>query len=99
MQAAVRLILDEGLPNRFRRHAVAGRAFRAGLDALRLELFPDPSIASNTVSCFKVPNGVEAGAVVKQMRDRYGILIGTWLDRFRSRDRKSTRLNSSHSSI
>ena len=84
MQAAVQLILDEGLPNRFRRHAAAGRAFRAGLDALRLELFPDPSIASNTVSCFKVPNGVEAGAVVKQMRDRYGILIGTGLDRFRS---------------
>jgi aspartate aminotransferase-like enzyme len=84
MQAAVQLILDEGLPNRFQRHAVAGRAFRAGLDALRLELFPDPSIASNTVSCFKVPNGIEAGPVVRQMRDRYGILIGTGLDRFRS---------------
>jgi aspartate aminotransferase-like enzyme len=84
MQAAVRLILEEGLPNRFQRHAVAGRAFRAGLDAMRIELFPDPSIASDTVSCFKVPNGLEAGAVVKQMRDRYGILIGTGLDRFRS---------------
>ncbi|MBI4591651.1 MAG: alanine--glyoxylate aminotransferase family protein [Candidatus Rokubacteria bacterium] len=84
MQAAVQLILDEGLTHRFQRHAVAGRAFRAGLDAMRLELFPDPSIASNTVSCFKVPNGVEAGSVVKQMRDRCGILIGTGLDRFRS---------------
>ncbi len=83
MQAAVQLILEEGLPNRFQRHAVAGRAFRAGLDALRLQLFPDPSIASNTVSCFKVPNGLEANAVVKQMRERYGILIGTGLDRFR----------------
>lgn len=84
MQAAVQLILEEGLPNRFQRHAVAGRAFRAGLDALRIELFPDPSIASDTVSCFKVPNGLEANAVVKQMRDRYGILIGTGLDRFRA---------------
>jgi aspartate aminotransferase-like enzyme len=55
MRAAVDLILEEGLPNRFQRHAAAGRAFRAGLDA-----------------------------VVKQMRDRYGILIGTGLDRFRS---------------
>ncbi len=83
MQAAVQLILDEGLANRFQRHAVAGRAFRAGLDALRLEPFPDSSIASNTVSCFKVPNGLDAYAVVKQMRDRYGILIGTGLERFR----------------
>jgi (S)-ureidoglycine-glyoxylate aminotransferase len=84
MQAATRLILEEGLPHRFQRHEVAARAFRAGLDAMRLEIFPDPSIASNTVTCFKVPNGVEAGAVVNQMRDRYGILIGTGLERFRA---------------
>lgn len=83
MQAAVRLILEEGLPNRFRRHAVAGRAFRAGLGAMRLQLFPDLSIASDTVSCFRVPNGLEAHAIVTQMRDHYGILIGTGLDRFR----------------
>lgn len=84
MQAAVRLILEEGLPNRFHRHAMAGRAFRAGLDAMRLDLFPDPSIASDTVSCFKVPNGFEAGAVVKHLEERYGILIGTGLGHFRS---------------
>jgi len=84
MQAATRLILEEGLPHRFRRHEVASRAFRAGLGAMRLEIFPHPSIASNTVACFKVPNGIEAGAAVKQMRDRYGILIGTGLERFRA---------------
>ena len=84
MQAAATLIREEGLSHRLHRHTVAGHAFRAGLDAMRLELFPDPSIASNTVSCFKTPNGIEAGAVVKLMRDRYGILIGTGLDRMRS---------------
>jgi aspartate aminotransferase-like enzyme len=84
MQAATSLILEEGLPHRFQRHAAAGSAFRAGLDAMRLELFPHPSIASNTVSCFKAPNGIEAGAVVGQMRDQYGILIGTGLEQFRS---------------
>jgi aspartate aminotransferase-like enzyme len=84
MRAAVRLILEEGLPHRLARHALAGRAFRAGLEAMRLELFPDPSIASDTVSCFKAPNGIEAGAVVRQMRDRYGILVGTGLERFRA---------------
>jgi aspartate aminotransferase-like enzyme len=84
MQAATRLILEEGLPHRFRRHRVAAQAFRAGLDAMRLELFPDLSVASDTVACFRVPNGIEAGAVVRQMRDRYGILIGTGLERFRA---------------
>ena len=84
MRAAVDLILEEGLAHRFARHAVAGRAFRAGLEAMRLQLFPDPSVASDTVACFKTPNGIEAGAVVRQMRDRYGILIGTGLDAIRT---------------
>lgn len=81
---ATRLITEEGLANRFRRHAVAGSAFRAGLGAMRLEVFPDESIASNTVSCFRTPPGIEPAAVVKHMRDRYGILIGTGLDKIRA---------------
>ena len=82
--AAVKLILAEGLPHRFRRHEVAGEAFRAGLEAMRLEMFPDASIRSNTVSCFKTPAGVDPAAVVGHMRDRHGILIGTGLDRIRT---------------
>ena len=82
--AAVTLIREEGLEHRFRRHAVAGRAFRAGLDAMRLQMFPDPSLFSNTVSCFKTPAGVEPASVVGHMRDHYGILIGTGLDKMRT---------------
>jgi len=81
---AVKLILAEGLPHRFRRHQVAGEAFRAGVEAMRLEMFPDASIRSNTVSCFKTPAGVEPAAVVSHMRDRHGILIGTGLDKIRT---------------
>jgi alanine-glyoxylate transaminase / serine-glyoxylate transaminase / serine-pyruvate transaminase len=82
--AAVKLILEEGLPHRFRRHEAAGRAFRAGLGAMRIEMFPDASLASNTVSCFKTPDGIDPATVVKHMRDHYGILIGTGLDRMRT---------------
>jgi aspartate aminotransferase-like enzyme len=82
--AAVRLIQEEGLPHRFRRHAVAGAAFRAGLSAMRLEMFPEASIASNTVSCFRTPAGIDPAGVVAHMRDRYGILIGTGLDKIRT---------------
>jgi alanine-glyoxylate transaminase/serine-glyoxylate transaminase/serine-pyruvate transaminase len=81
---AARLILEEGLVHRFRRHAVAGRAFRAGLEAMRLEMFPDASLRSDTVSCFKTPAGIDPAAVVSHMRDRHGILIGTGLDRIRT---------------
>ena len=82
--AASRLILEEGLPHRFRRHAVAGRALRAGLEAMRIQMFPDASLVSNTVSCFKAPAGIDPAAVVTHMRDRHGILIGTGLDKIRT---------------
>jgi alanine-glyoxylate transaminase/serine-glyoxylate transaminase/serine-pyruvate transaminase len=81
---AVRLVLEEGLAARFRRHAVAGRAFRAGVEAMRLEMFPDKSIQSDTVSCIKTPPGLEAAAVVSRMRQTFGILIGTGLDKMRT---------------
>ncbi|MBI1725646.1 MAG: alanine--glyoxylate aminotransferase family protein [Candidatus Rokubacteria bacterium] len=81
---AVRLVLEKGLEARFRRHAVAGRAFRAGIEAMRLEMFPDPSVRSDTVSCIKTPPGIEPAAIVKRMREAYGILIGTGLDKMRT---------------
>ena len=81
---AVRLVLEEGLEQRFRRHAVAARAFRAGIDAMRLQMFPDASILSDTVSCVKTPPGIEPAAVVKLMRQTFGILIGTGLDQTRA---------------
>src|SRR3989441_3228393 len=84
MNVAVRLILEEGLAHRFRRHEVAATALRRGLAAMGIEMFPDPSIVSNTVSCLRVPRSIEPAAVVTQMRDRYGILIGTGLDKMRT---------------
>ena len=84
MQAAVRLILEEGLPHRFRRHEVAASAFRAGVGAMGLAMFPDPTLFSNTVSSVKTPTDIEPAAIVSTMRDRYGILIGTGLDKLRT---------------
>lgn len=84
MREAVRLILDEGLPHRVRRHELAAAALRAGLAAMGLEMFPDPAVLSNTVSCVRTPRGVDPAAVVARMRDHYGILIGTGLAEMRT---------------
>ena len=84
LRVATRLILEEGLSKRFRRHAVAAAALRAGVAAMGLEMFPDASIVSSTVSSIKSPKGVDTGAVVQTMRDRYGVLIGTGLDKIRT---------------
>jgi aspartate aminotransferase-like enzyme len=52
-------------------------------EAMRVAV-PDPAILSNTVSSIKAPKGIDTAAVVTTMRDRYGILIGTGLDKIRT---------------
>jgi aspartate aminotransferase-like enzyme len=84
MSVAVRLILEEGLAHRFRRHEAAAAALRAGLAAMSLEMFPDPSVWSNTVTCVRTPAHVEPEAVVSLMRRDHGILIGTGLAELRT---------------
>jgi aspartate aminotransferase-like enzyme len=84
MGVAVRLILEEGLANRVHRHAVSGAALRAGVQAMGLEMFPDPTLASNTVACIKTPKDIDPAAVVARMRAQYAILIGTGLDKIRT---------------
>jgi aspartate aminotransferase-like enzyme len=83
MRVAARLITGEGLAHRFQRHTIASAALRAGIAGVGLEMFPDATLFSNTVSCFKTPKDVEPAAVVARMRDQYGILIGTGLERMR----------------
>lgn len=79
MEVAVRLVLEEGLPARFARHAGAARALRAGAAAIGLPLLPDAADASDTVSCFRVPAGIEPGRVVQIVHDRFGIQIAPGL--------------------
>jgi aspartate aminotransferase-like enzyme len=84
LQVATRLILEEGLANRVRRHEIAATALRAGVAAMGLEMFPDATIYSNTVSCIRCPKNVDPAAVVTKMREPYGVLIGTGLDKIRT---------------
>ncbi|MGH7321972.1 MAG: pyridoxal-phosphate-dependent aminotransferase family protein [Candidatus Rokuibacteriota bacterium] len=83
LREATTLILEEGLAHRVRRHRIAGKAFRAGLAALKLDLFGEPALVSDTVSCFRAPAGITAPTIVRRMRDAYGILISTGIDRLR----------------
>ena len=57
---------------------------RRGIGAMGLEMFPDASLLSNTVSCLKTPKAIDPAAVVTRMREQYGILIGTGLDKMRT---------------
>lgn len=66
--AALGLILEEGLECGWQRHRALGELTRRGVARLGLELFADPAYASNTVTAFRPPPGVTAGAVLDVLR-------------------------------
>lgn len=69
-----RVILDEGIGNRFRRHALFARAIRAGLSALGFTFLTDSSCLADTLSVVAYPGGVDD----KAFRGRYaekGVIV------------------------
>ena len=84
LRETVSLILEEGMPNRIRRHRISGKAFRAGSrGALR---------STSSVTCRSPPTPSRRSVcrpvsrrprVVRRMRDAYGILISTGIEKMR----------------
>jgi len=56
---ATRIIIEEGIEERFERHDLFADAIRAGLGALGFSFFTDPRFESSTLSVVRYPDGVE----------------------------------------
>jgi serine---pyruvate transaminase len=75
LDVALELLLDEGLDAAFERHVRLGRAARAGVKALGLELFSPDEDRSAVVTAVRAPAGIDSGDVVRGLRDRFGVTI------------------------
>jgi serine---pyruvate transaminase len=75
LDVALGLIEEEGLDQVYRRHRLLGRATRAAVKALELELFGPEDENSNVVTAIALPEGIDGAQVPKLMRDRYGVTI------------------------
>ena len=53
----------------------SGRAARAGVKALGLELFSPDEDRSAVVTAVRAPSGIDSGDVIRGVRDRFGITI------------------------
>ncbi len=71
--AALDLILTEGVDEVWARHARLGELTRAGVKSLGLQLFADEAYGSNTVTAFEVPDGLRAQQILAHMRERHEI--------------------------
>ena len=75
LDVALGLLLDEGLEQAFERHARLGRACRAGVKAMGLELFSPDDDRSAVVTAIRAPEGIDSGELVQTLRDRQGIVL------------------------
>ncbi len=75
LDVALPLMLEEGLPNIFARHARLGRKTREGIKSLGLTLFADEKVASDTVTAVNSPPGVDGKKITEIMRDEHGIVL------------------------
>lgn len=94
LRKAVRMALDEGLDNRYRRHAEAADALRKGLRELGLGIFTDPGFLSNTVSVAKVDAKWDL-ELRKRLVSDYNIMIAGGLGPLRGKIIRIGTMNSS----
>ncbi len=75
LEAALDMILAEGLPRVFERHALLAAAVRAAVRALGLELLAPDEHASHTVTAVVGPEGVAVDELRRVLYSRYGVSV------------------------
>lgn len=78
LHEALRLVLDEGLENRFRRHHVLAEAFRAAMNALNLKIVAERGYEADTVTAVYYPEGIDDNLFRGEMK-KCGIVVAATL--------------------
>ncbi len=85
LREALRLVQEEGLEARFRRHERNHNALAAGLAAMGLPLAAQEGHRLWTLNSVTIPNGVDDAAVRRQLLEDYNIEIGAGLGPLRGK--------------
>jgi len=78
LEEALKIIKEEGLENRIRRHRKMSKAVREWAKEAGFKLFPQidgKAEYSNTVTAILIPNGITEKELREELRREYGILI------------------------
>ncbi|NSL50698.1 pyridoxal-phosphate-dependent aminotransferase family protein [Calidifontibacillus erzurumensis] len=76
LREALRLIVNEGLEQVFKRHALYGGALQAGLEAMGLELLVSEKHRLHQLTAVQIPANVSDLEVRKRLLEKYGLEIG-----------------------
>jgi aspartate aminotransferase-like enzyme len=75
LDVALGMMLDLGLEAGFERHVRLGRATRAGVKAMGLELFSPDDDSAAVVTAVRTPEGVDSPALLRHLRDKHGVTL------------------------
>lgn len=75
LDVALDLVLEKGLEAAHERHVRLGRACRAGVKAMGLELFSPDEDRAAVVTAIRVPAEIDSSAIVLAMRDHSGVTV------------------------
>jgi aspartate aminotransferase-like enzyme len=75
LDVALGLLLGAGLESAFERHTRLGRAARAGIKAMGLELFSPDDDSASVVTAARTPDGVDGTELLRHLRDRHGVTL------------------------
>lgn len=85
LEEALRLVEEEGLEARWKRHAHNMEGLLAGLEALTLRSLPAAGHRMTSLAAMFVPDGVDGPGVRSRLLSRYNIEIAGGLGKFRGR--------------
>jgi aspartate aminotransferase-like enzyme len=83
LEEALTMIREEGLENVQKRHQGLALATRAGAQAIGFKLFA--TSPSHSVTSLIPPDGVDASAVVKRLRDVHGMVVAGGQDHLKGK--------------
>jgi aspartate aminotransferase-like enzyme len=69
------MLLADGIDAAFERHLKLGRAARAGVKAMGLELFSPDDDSSAVVTAIRAPEGIDSDVLLRHLRDRHGVTL------------------------
>ena len=85
LRESLRMMMEEGIENRIRRHARVAAALRAGLEALGIGLMAAEGYRLNPLTTALIPEGIEDTAVRQRLLGDFNIEIGGGLGQVRGK--------------
>jgi len=76
MREALRIVLEEGLENRFIRHQCNHELLRDGLEGMGFEFLVDKPYRLPMLNAVRIPEGVDEAGIRKRLLEEYNIEIG-----------------------